>query len=296
MMVAAPNPVEARTHKAMNPQTAVIIPVYNAVRALELVLAGYFRQSWNDFELFVADDGSGPEVRSLIDTYAKNAPFPVRYAYQPDDGYRKTRILNQAVRESPASYLIFADADCIPHSNFVAAHCERRRSRTVLCGRRVNLNRRVSDGLTPRDVLDGKLEGSARWRIFDALLGHSGHWDEGFLVRNRTLHRWINRKEPTILGSNFSLDKSLLVEVNGFNEDFVGYSGEDTELEYRLRLAGASFDWVRHLAIQYHLYHVSRSVSQNNATVLQQSRAEGRAVCRNGLRKTSDRESPTSGF
>ena len=164
----------------MNSQTAVIIPVYNAVRALELVLAGYCRQSRNDFELFVADDGSGPEVRSLIDTYAKNAPFPVRYAYQPDEGYRKTRILNQAVRESSASYLIFADADCIPHSNFVAAHCERRRRRTILCGRRVNLSRRVSDGLTTRDVLEGKLEGPFPGRIFEALLGHNGHWDEGF--------------------------------------------------------------------------------------------------------------------
>jgi len=278
----------------MNPQTTVIVPVYNAVRALDLVLAGYCRQSRSDFELFVADDGSGPEVRTLIDTYAKNAPFPVRYAYQPDDGYRKTRILNQAVRESSATYLIFADADCIPHADFVGAHCARQKSRTVLCGRRVNLSRRVSEGLTPQDVLDGNLEGSAPARIFEVLLGHSGHWDEGLLLKNRTLHRWINRKEPTILGSNVSLEKSLLEEVNGFNEDFVGYSGEDTELEYRLRLAGARFDWVRHLAILDHLYHLSRSVSQNNVAVLQQSRAEGKAVCRNGLRKTSDRESPTS--
>jgi glycosyltransferase involved in cell wall biosynthesis len=272
----------------MNSRTAVIVPVYNAVRALELVLTGYCRQSRNDFELFVADDGSGPEVRALIDAYTKNAPFPVRYAYQPDDGYRKTRILNQAVRECAASYLIFADADCIPHSGFVAAHCERRRDRTVLCGRRVNLSRHRSDGLTPQDVLDGKLEVPAAGRIFEAFRGCNGHWDEGFLVKNRTLHRWINRRPPTLLGSNFSLEKSLLEEVNGFNEDFFGYSGEDTELEYRLRLAGARFDWVRHLAIQYHLYHVSRPVSQNNVAALQQCKAAGKAVCRNGLRKILD--------
>jgi glycosyltransferase involved in cell wall biosynthesis len=272
----------------MNSQTAVIVPVYNAVRALELVLAGYCRQSRKDFELFVADDGSGPEVRALIDAFEKRAPFPVRYAYQPDDGYRKTRILNQAVRECAVSYLIFADADCIPHSGFVAAHCERRRERTVLCGRRVNLSRRRSDGLTPRDVLEGKLEGSTASRLCEALFGHGGHWDEGLLVRNRTLHRWINRRPPTILGSNFSLDKSLLEEVNGFNEDFCGYSGEDTELEYRLRLAGAGFDWVRHLAIQYHLHHVPRPVSQNNVAALERSRAERQAVCPHGLRKISD--------
>jgi len=286
--VAATCTVLSQTQMAMDLQTAVIIPVYNAVRALELVLMGYRRQSRHDFELFVADDGSGPEVRALIEAYAKDAPFPVRYAYQPDEGYRKTRILNQAVRECRASYLIFADADCIPHSGFVEAHRERRGDRTVLCGRRVNLSRRRSERLTPGDVLDGKLEDPAAGRILEALLCRDGHWDEGLLLKNRTLHRWVNRRPPTLLGSNFSLEKSLLEEVNGFNEDFFGYSGEDTELEHRLRLAGAKFDWVRHLAIQYHLYHLRRPVSQNNVAILQQSRASGRAVCRNGLRRISD--------
>jgi glycosyltransferase involved in cell wall biosynthesis len=269
----------------MNPQISVIIPVYNCVHELELVLNGYLRQSAQDFELFIADDGSGPGVRTLIETYAQRASFPVRYVSHADEGYRKTVILNCAVRATEAKYLIFADADCIPHSRFVEAHWRHLGSRTVLCGRRVNLNLRISDSLTPQAILEGELERFTAGRLFDALFSRGAHWDEGILITNQVLHRWVNSKQPTLLGCNYSLEKSLLEEINGFNEDFVGYSGEDTELEYRLRLAGVRFQWVRHLAIQYHLFHPSRTVNQGNLNALAQSQAEGKAACRNGLRK-----------
>jgi glycosyltransferase involved in cell wall biosynthesis len=272
-------------YRIMNPQISVIIPVYNAVRALDLVLAGYSQQSFRDFEVFIADDGSGPEVRAFVETSSRQASFPIRYVFQPDEGFRRSSILNRAVRACSARYLIFADADCIPHTKYVQAHWERRGSRAVLCGRRVNLTRQISEGLTPQDILSGRLEHLTPGRLMDALLGRGSHWDEGILIRNRTLHGWINYKEPTLLGSNFSLGKSLLEEINGFNEDFVGYGGEDTELEYRLRLAGARFFWVRHLAIQYHLYHPARAGSAANLNVLARTQARGEAACANGLRK-----------
>lgn len=269
----------------MNSEISVIIPVYNAVRALELVLTGYLRQSHRQFEVFIADDGSGPEMRTFLDGFSRHGSFPVRYVAQRDEGYRKTRILNEAVRATSAPYLIFADADCIPHPRFVEAHWNHRASRTVLCGRRVNLDARTSEALAPMDVSDGKLERVTPARLLAAFFRGGGHWDEGIPIRNRFLHQWINYKVPTLLGCNFSIEKSLLEEVNGFNEDFHGYSGEDTELEYRLRLAGASFRWVRHRAIQYHLYHPARTSSPTNLRALARSYAEGKAACRNGLTK-----------
>jgi len=273
------------TDFAMNPKTSVIIPVYNAVRALELVLTGYCRQSFHDFEVFIADDGSGPEIRTFADDFSRHSPFPIQYVSQPDEGFRRSRILNEAVRASNAHYLIFADADCIPHPYFVGAHWDGKRARTVLCGRRVNLSQQISQSLTAQEILAGKLERLAPAKVLDVLLGRGGHWDEGILIRNPTLHGWVNHKDPTLLGCNFSLEKSLLEEINGFNEDFVGYGGEDTELEYRLRLAHARLSWVRHRAIQYHLYHPPRSGNQANLAALERAQAEGNAACRNGLRK-----------
>jgi GT2 family glycosyltransferase len=279
---------ESRQSEDMILKTSVIIPVYDAVRALELVLTGYCRQTAHDFEVFIADDGSGPEVRRFIDDFAPHAPFPIKYTRQRDEGFRRARILNQAVRESSAHYLIFADGDCIPHSHFVEGHLAGSGSRLVHCGRRVHLSKRMSDCLTPQGVLAGKLERVTPARVLDVLLSRGGHWDEGFVLRNRALHRWVNYKKVTLLGSNFSLERSLLEEINGFNEDFVGYGGEDTEIECRLRRAGARLCWVRHRAIQYHLYHPTRSSSQANLAVLERTLASGKAMCPNGLRKTGN--------
>lgn len=280
----------------MRQQIAVIVPVYNAVRMLELVLTGYCRQSLKDFTLFIADDGSGQEVGAFLEAFSRRAPYPIQYVRQPDEGFRRSRILNEAVRACSASYLIFADADCIPHANFVAAHQGRAQSRTVLCGRRVLLSKPVSDSMTPQEVLAGRLERYTPTRFIDALLGRGGHWDEGLLLRNRTLHGWVNYKEPTLMGCNFSMERSLLEEINGFNEDFIGYGGEDTELECRLRRAGARFRWVRHLAIQYHLYHPTRAGNKANIAVLEQTLASGAAACAHGLRRISDLRAPTSDF
>ena len=269
----------------MNLTTTIIIPVYNAVRYLELVLAGFSRQSYHSFEVIVADDGSGPEVKDLLSRFIPGSPFPLEHVYQPDEGFRKTRILNSAIRAASTEYLILSDGDCVPHHDFVRAHFEHRAPRTVLCGRRVMLGPEMSARLTASDVLNGRYERLTLDKMIDGLLGRSTHWDEAIPLKSDRIHSLIYRKKPTLVGCNFSLDKSLIEKINGFNEDFAGYGGEDIELEYRLRLEGARFKWVTHRAIQYHLHHESRQANPQNTSLLQRTIAEGRAVCRRGLIK-----------
>ncbi len=249
----------------MNPEASVILSAYNQPRELEAVLSGYCRQSLGAFEIVVADDGSGPEIRALVDWFASRAPFALRHVYQPDEGFRKSRVLNAAVRQSRSEYLIFADEDCVPHRDFVRAHWEHRASRTVLCGRRVLLSRELSRAVTAQQVAAGALERFSPSKIMDALLGRGSHWDEAIPVTVPFLHNLLFRREPGILGSNFSLEKSLYREIKGFDEAFVGYGGEETDLERRLRLAGARFRWVTHRAIQYHLYHAPRQETLRTA-------------------------------
>lgn len=269
----------------MVPNLTVIVPVYNAVRHLELVLAGFCRQTHRDFELIVADDGSGPEMRAFVEAFTKQSPFPLQYVFQPDEGFRKSRIMNSAIRLAAADYLVFVDGDCIPHRLFLQAHWEHREPRTVLMGRRVNLGERMSNRLTREDVLAGAHEKLTLGKLASALLGRGSHWDEGIIVKSAFLRRLINRKPPYLLGSTYSLEKSLMEEINGYNEDFVGYGGEDIEFEYRLRLAGARFKWVRHQAIQYHLHHPPRSVHTPNLELFERAKKLGRAACAKGLRQ-----------
>ncbi len=271
----------------MLPKSSVIIAVYNGLNTLELVLTGYCRQSLQDFEVVIADDGSRPEMRSFIDAFSRRCPFPVQYLWQPDDGFRKSRILNQAISAAVGEYLIFADADCIPHPKFVEAHIEHGAARTVLCGRRVNLGPSASQKLTPQDIASGRLDRLTSPVFSDTWLRRGGHIEEGLVIRNKTVRGWFHRHaKPKLFGCNFSLEKPLIEEVNGFNEDFVDYWGEDTELEHRLRVTGARFEWIRHVAVQYHLDHPMRSATERSSTLLDRCLADATmASCRNGLRK-----------
>lgn len=223
----------------------------------------------------------------MIDTIFQDSRYPIQYLHQPDEGFRKCRILNQAIRVSSGNHLIFADGDCIPHSRFVEAHIENRRPGTVLCGRRVNLCRQFSQDLTVSDVLCGRLERGALGLAWDRLLGRITHWEEGLIIKSQSLRNGIRRSDPVLFGCNFSLEKSLMERINGFNEDFVEYGAEDTELQHRLHLAGAQIRWVRHQAIQYHLFHPARKRGATSYTALERSLAEGTATCRNGLMKFS---------
>ena len=50
---------------------SVVVTTYNNARGVELVLPGLERQSRQDFELLIADDGGGPETAALVSKFAQ---------------------------------------------------------------------------------------------------------------------------------------------------------------------------------------------------------------------------------
>jgi GT2 family glycosyltransferase len=61
-----------------------------------------------------------------------------------------------------------------------------------------------------------------------------------------------------ILGSNFSIAKSDLESINGFNEEVQGAGWEDADVDRRLQLAGVKIRDLKNLVIQYHVTHAQR--------------------------------------
>jgi len=103
-------------------RVAVIVTTYNRPDALAAVLDGYLAQTDAGFELVVADDGSGPKTRALVEDYARRAPFRLGHVWQEDAGFRAAAIRNQALAGTDAGYVIFTDGDCVPTPGFVAQH------------------------------------------------------------------------------------------------------------------------------------------------------------------------------
>ena len=87
--------------------------------------------------------------------------------------------------------------------------------------------------------------------------------------------------------------KKDLYSVNGFNEKFVGWGREDSELVVRLFNKGIMRNNIKFSAIAYHLYHKEKSylaVSINDQHLFQTINSKI-SWCNKGLIKSENHES-----
>lgn len=79
--------------------------------------------------------------------------------------------------------------------------------------------------------------------------------------------------------------KEDLRKVNGFNEAFVGWGREDSELVIRLYNSGILRSDLYFSAIVYHLFHIENSKKNllSNDKELEQALLEKRTYCKEGL-------------
>jgi glycosyltransferase involved in cell wall biosynthesis len=271
---------------AAAPGLSLVIAVYGAVRPLELIFAALRRQSYGDFEVIVADDGSGEEIRATIERERARSPFPVLHLWHEDRGFRKNVMLNRAILAARADYLVFIDGDCLPHRDFLLDHVQHRSPGALLSGRRVNWSREISDGVTAAEVESGAFERLSSKILLDGLMARSANLEDGIRIRSPFLRRILQKNRPRILGCNFSVAKELLERVNGFDEEYQAPGlGEDSDLAFRLQLIGVKLITLRYLAVLFHLYHPRTVVGEANTRLYEAMVARRNPVCRNGLRK-----------
>lgn len=101
--------------------------------------------------------------------------------------------------------------------------------------------------------------------ILDGIVGGSKDIEKGIYIKSSPLRKFLNKKKGGILGSNFSIHKKDLLDINGFDERYTGPSiGEDSDIQYRLELNGLQINSLNNIAIQCHLYHKQKPISQKN--------------------------------
>src|ERR1039457_4576134 len=96
--------------------SSLIIATYNWKEALALVLATVRAQTVLPGEVVIADDGSRDDTREFLAREAATFPVPLRHLWQEDDGFRKGRILNEAMARANGEYLIAIDGDVMIRS------------------------------------------------------------------------------------------------------------------------------------------------------------------------------------
>jgi glycosyltransferase involved in cell wall biosynthesis len=266
---------------------SLVISFYNKIDYLRRILASLERQSFKDFEVIIADDGSGDDVVAEIHRIQNTSRIPIQHLWHEDIGFRKTAILNAAIMASRSEYLIFIDGDCIPHPKFIEEHYANREPSTVLAGRRANLSKKLADLLTEENIRKGIMEKGFGWKVLlDGLVGKSTHAIKGAYVRSTWLRRFLNRKVTGVLGSNFSIHKKDMVAINGFDERYQAPAvGEDTDIEARLRWNNVRVKMVKNIAVQFHFDHPKLKRSQVNEDIYKQVLLEKKAFTPFGIRK-----------
>jgi glycosyltransferase involved in cell wall biosynthesis len=232
---------------------SVIVSTYNAEEWLEKVLIGYSVQTYKDFEVIVADDGSRESTKELIDKYAAKYPVPLRHLWHEDMGYRRQEILNVAIVEAAHEYIIMTDGDCIPRKDFVEIHAKQAEKGKFLSGGYCKLPMSTSKHITEEDIINGKCF-NIKWLKSIDKLGFSNVLKLGSTTIAAKALDFFSPTTPSFNNCNSSGFKEDMIAVNGYDER-MKYGGPDREFGERLENAGIKGKQIRHKAIVLHLDH-----------------------------------------
>lgn len=254
--------------KIVAPKVSVIISTYNAEAWLQKVLYGYNCQTFRDFEVVVADDGSGPKTKALLQKIQQEVFYPIVHVWQEDEGFQKSRILNKAVLACNAPYIIMSDGDCIPRNDFVGVHHEHKQPGYFISGGYYMLTMAVSQEITQADI--------EAQRCFNVAWLRERGMPKSFKDRKLTSKGFasalLNSVTPTNAswnGHNASGWKTDILKINGFDER-MQYGGQDRELGERLFNLGLKSKQLRYTAVVIHLdhkrgYKTPESIAKNKA-------------------------------
>lgn len=195
-------------------------------------------------EILIADDGSDDRTRTLVADITALSPIPMRHIWHEDKGFRLAAIRNKAIAAASGDYIIQIDGDVIPQLHFIEDHIAFARPGYFTAGSR------------------GMLSETPTWRLLSGQDVRLSPLTEG--VGNRTntirlpflagLYRTMGPKRD-VKGCNMAFWRDDLLRVNGYDEGFVGWGCEDSELAARLCNTGIRQQQMKFRGVIYHLDH-----------------------------------------
>lgn len=235
------------------PRISVIVTTYQRPCALSRVLASLANQEVAPTEIIIADDGSGPETSTLVNTWQTRLTCPLLHVWQADEGFRAAGARNRAVAASSGEYLIFLDGDCLIFPDFIRRHLALAEAGRLVMGSRIlcspMFTEQIENGtLAPlywgwSDWLAARKRGDVN-RILPLLRLPGQTWRKLRSLRWRGVRTF-----------NLAVWRSDFERVNGFDELFQGWGHEDADLAVRLMHAGVQRKDGQFALPVLHLWH-----------------------------------------
>jgi len=226
----------------MPPSCSGVIPTHDRVELLRRTLDSLVAQRLpsSEFEVLVIDDGSTDSTALLVDHY-RDRP-PIRYFFQPDEGWRVARARNVGIDNAEAPVCVFLDSGVVAHSGCLQAHLAGHAgggAPTAISG--------YVFGFTVDNADSDRLAQALDYDDPDAsieMMQRTGRWTdarESFYVQYHDDFSRLPAPWVMFWTCNASAETGQLRSVGGFDEAFQSWGGEDLDLAYRLYLDGASF-------------------------------------------------------
>ena len=242
---------------------SILLATYNWPQALKLCLESLATQTDRDFEIIIADDGSTHNTTQLIDSYKDI--LPITHLWQEDEGFRKTKILNQAIATAQGDYLIFLDGDCIVQPDFVERHRQLAQKGYLVTGSRVLLNEKLTQDLLSwktwdftqfrSQLLSNRLNGQINKLLPLLVKLGNGSW--------RDYKKFVWRR---IKGCNMACWKADAQAIGGFDETMTGWGHEDADFVFRLQrhhIKRKSGSWSTEVFHLFHQIHDQSNAEEN---------------------------------
>lgn len=237
---------------------SVVIPTFNRIESLSLVLSGLAKQTVppGEFEVIIVSDGSIDGTDEMIEEI--DVPFDLNYFRQANAGPSAAR--NRAIDESNADIIVFMDDDLVPGAGCLLAHLNFHDAEPAA-------RAAIGPMIRPPDF---ELQPWTRWeqKMLDR------QYDEfatGGQVGPRNFYT-----------ANVSMRRADFVAVGGFDRTL--RRGEDVEFAYRLADHGVCFSFLPEAEGCHHARRPFESWAQSASiygeTDVALSKAQGRSWLR----------------
>lgn len=200
---------------------SVVVPACNSEKTIASTLEALLAQDYSEgnIEIIVVDDGSTDNTGEIV------KKFPVKYLYQENKGPAAAR--NLGWKTAKGQIICFTDSDCVPEKEWVS---------------------KIIKGYTSDDIAG--VGGSYGIVNSDSLLARCVH--EEIIQRHLKSPKEVNY----LGGFNVSYRRSVLEEVDGFDESYSDASGEDNELAYKIIKKGYKLIFDKNIKVGH--YHPTK--------------------------------------
>ena len=255
---------------------SIITPVFNRERNIALTYEALKKQSFQDFEWIIVDDGSTDKTKEIVLELQKESPFPIKYHYiGKNNGYHQCKARNQGARladKSSVAYM-FLDSDVLLYPDVMEKYSKAYDDNfnRVVCGMywwgspmsitREDVQRRwgniIEESLAP--IENAKPHG---------MIGKDIR-ENSFIESEQDQLRWDEGTYLACFGGNLLVPKKIFTDVAKYNmkynpelnrDEFCGYDEHyDAPVEdgdFGLNLRDTKWPVTLHNGINgYHVWH-----------------------------------------